>query len=42
MNFFEILKFFDFLNFYYRLKMQFLDFNFATRFISEKLQVSTE
>ena len=31
-NFFEILKFFNFLNFYERVLMQFLDFNFVTTF----------
>ena len=35
-KFFLYLKFFNFLNFYKRLVMQFLDFNFATTFYIRK------
>ena len=36
MKFFLYLKFFNFLNFYKRLVIQFLDFNFVTKFYIRK------
>ena len=37
-EFFDILKFYDFLNFYLRLVMYFLDFNFVTMFYIRKIK----